>query len=416
MKKKQEIKHIAVKDLVLWTENPRDPISSNSSDQDIADRAIEKDSRKRWSLKGLFSKMGDGYDFSELPTIVYKKGKPIVYDGNRRVLIGKIIHEYVSGFDTSKYQNFDFPEKIPCNVCNKQTALRNVLRKHAGKGSWDALERDIFLYKHMGEDKSLFLKFEEATKLISSYKKLNQGFVKSEVLTEENLNTLGFFETKSHLTTTHKKEIAEKILSAIAEAIIEKQITTRNNRGDILGILRSTTDIKEIKQDWSKSKSQKKPFSKKIKPTKRVPKKKHKLFGGNKSPIEDGEIGNLYLDLHEMEKMIGKKDVSDSFPCFIRMGLRLLAEAAGKDKDSKDKKPNDCMKGYVQKHFEDAKNRLTHDEQKTLHIQNIHTSKECIDLLQASAHSYTANNNYEQTIALSLLIGKMLEISHGKKS
>lgn len=37
---KQEIKYIPIKDLVLWTENPRDPISPNASDQDVVNRAL----------------------------------------------------------------------------------------------------------------------------------------------------------------------------------------------------------------------------------------------------------------------------------------------------------------------------------------------------------------------------------------
>lgn len=34
----QEIKYINISELVLWTENPRDPISSSATDQEIADR------------------------------------------------------------------------------------------------------------------------------------------------------------------------------------------------------------------------------------------------------------------------------------------------------------------------------------------------------------------------------------------
>lgn len=37
----QEIINIKIEDLVLWTENPRDPISPDSNDQDVADKAFE---------------------------------------------------------------------------------------------------------------------------------------------------------------------------------------------------------------------------------------------------------------------------------------------------------------------------------------------------------------------------------------
>lgn len=73
----QEIKYIKIQDLVLWTENPRDPISPNASDQDVVNRALmNKDGS--WDIEKLAKNMGEFYDFSELPTVVYEAGKPIV--------------------------------------------------------------------------------------------------------------------------------------------------------------------------------------------------------------------------------------------------------------------------------------------------------------------------------------------------
>lgn len=50
----QEIINIRIEDLVLWTENPRDPISPDSNDQDVADKAFE-DADSRWNLKKLIN-------------------------------------------------------------------------------------------------------------------------------------------------------------------------------------------------------------------------------------------------------------------------------------------------------------------------------------------------------------------------
>ena len=91
----QTIKYIAISDLVLWTENPRDPIDVNATDQDVVNRAI-LDQNAKWNLKRLAKEMGDFYDFSELPTVVYIKNKPVVYDGNRRIILAKIKHKLVS--------------------------------------------------------------------------------------------------------------------------------------------------------------------------------------------------------------------------------------------------------------------------------------------------------------------------------
>jgi len=117
--------------------------------------------------------MGDYYDFSELPTVVYHGKKPIVYDGNRRIVLGKIKHGYVTIPKGTVIQIPNFPENIPCNVCTKKIALNNVYRKHSDSGSWQPLERDIFLHKFMGEEKSPFLILEEDTAIISKNPHLN---------------------------------------------------------------------------------------------------------------------------------------------------------------------------------------------------------------------------------------------------
>lgn len=72
----QEIEYISIKKLVLWTENPRDPIDENALDQDIVNRALE-DSCNKWALPKLSKLMGDYYDFSELPTVVYHGKSPV---------------------------------------------------------------------------------------------------------------------------------------------------------------------------------------------------------------------------------------------------------------------------------------------------------------------------------------------------
>ena len=412
----QKIEEIAVKDLVLWTENPRDPINPKGNDQNIADRAIERDSRKRWSLKNLFSSMGDLYDLSEIPTVVYENKKPIVYDGNRRVLIGKIIHGDVSGFDVSQYQPFYFPEKISCNVCTKEIALKNVLRKHSKSGSWHPLERDIFMHKHMGEEKSIFLKFEYATGLISSNyatglissnKELNQGFVKKEIITKSNLNALGFFETEESLRTIHNQTTAKHILEALAEIIMTGQVTTRKNRNLILNVLRSETGIKEIEKDLSQSRRKSSTLQFATPLTPHMPKKRHELFGGDISLQESG-VNNTYRDLRKMDKSANRGGFSGDFTMLIRMGLRVLCERAAED----EKQP---WGKYLDNNFADAKKNLSEDEKMTLSSQNINTPKNMAKLLNHGAHGNTTANNHEQTIAISLILGQMLKISHGKE-
>lgn len=176
---------------MLWTENPRDRIDPKCKDQAIVSKAVE-DKHSKWLLRKLCKQMGSYYDFSELPTVVYHGKVPVVYDGNRRIILGKIKLGLATAKGLESLTLPNFPEIIPCNVCTKEIALANVYRKHSDSGSWGRLERDIFLNKHMNQPKSTFLLLEEATGIVTEQPHLNQRFVKEELFTEEKLKTLGF--------------------------------------------------------------------------------------------------------------------------------------------------------------------------------------------------------------------------------
>jgi sulfur transfer complex TusBCD TusB component (DsrH family) len=61
----QEVKIINIADLVLWTENPRDPIDIYATDQDVVDRALD-DKSSKWRLSSLAKEMGEYYDLSAI--------------------------------------------------------------------------------------------------------------------------------------------------------------------------------------------------------------------------------------------------------------------------------------------------------------------------------------------------------------
>ena len=243
----QEIKNINIKDLVLWTENPRDPFDKNATDQEIADRALSARGHSKWKLKKLFESMGKWYDTSELPTVVYVNGKPVVYEGQRRILIGKIIHKCVKVKTNIDFSNFDFPKKIPCNVCDKKTALQNIDRKHGDNGTWGELERDDFKHKHMGEDKSFFLAIDEKTRIISDNPFMNQRFVKNEVFSLKALDYLGLGVKNNILVTPYDDEDLTVILDKIISLVHNKEITTRKNRMGLIDLLeKDDSVIKDI--------------------------------------------------------------------------------------------------------------------------------------------------------------------------
>lgn len=410
----QEVQYINIKDLVLWTENPRDPIDENATDQEIVDRALE-DRSSKWTLSKLSKEMGDYYDFSELPTIVYHGKKPIVYDGNRRIILGKIKYGFATVPNETRMRIPNFPEEIPCNVCSKKVALNNVLRKHGNTGSWQPLERDIFLHKFMGEEKSPFLILEEDTGIIRENPHLNQRFVKEEIFRGDILKSLGFTFQKGKLNSVHSDEEAFSILSDISKKIGDKEISTRKNRGRIIEVLEPASQQlidqnKNNKSHLAKVRfGSKKETKKQQRQSRRTSKNDTELFGG-KLYLRMGDVSNLYRDIVDLYQfyLSKKHELSETFPGLIRMSLRLLCETAAKDDNNKK------FENYLKGHFAVAKKSLDKDIKTTLSNHNVNENS-IVQLLHTGAHNYQSSNNTEQTIAMSIIIGSILTISHGKE-
>lgn len=410
----QEVRTLKLEDLVLWTENPRDPIDEAATDQDIVSRSIE-DCQSKWSLPKLAKEMGDHYDLSELPTVVFHGRKPVVYDGNRRVILGKLKHKLVSvaGFDVASIPRF--PKEIPCNVCSKEIALQNVLRKHADTGSWQPLERDIFLHKHMKKEKTPFLLMDETTGIIRANPHLNQRFVKEEIFREDILEKLGLSFVKDKLHSKHSQDETEAILDDISRKIKEKEITTRKNRGKVIEVLDPASQqvIAEHKKnksrelDLTEKKRKNEADAERQKQSRRVRTKTTQIFGGPLY-LRIGDVSNLYRDIVDLHKFYcdEKASLSSVFPCLVRMALRLLCEAAANE-------CNQTLQQYVKARFQRAKGGLDQDTKTTLSNNNV-TESSIVQLLHTGAHNYAASASMDQTLALSIMVGAILKDSHGK--
>jgi hypothetical protein len=410
----QKVKLLKLEDLVLWSENPRDPIDANATDQDIVNGALG-DKSEKWALSKLALDMGDYYDFSELPTVVYHGTKPVVYDGNRRVILGKIKLHLVKadGFDAEIIPTF--PADIPCNICDEETALKNVLRKHGDSGSWAPLERDIFLNKFMHQPKSTFLLVEENTGLISTHPLMNQRFVKDEILKDNNLKEMGFEFKGETLFSVHNQKQGSAILSDLAQKVVNKQITTRTSRYKVIDVLdkKSQTLIDKNKENSLSKvhvdfKSLEKGKGGKPKTlTKRKPKKETVLFG-TRLFLEAGDVNDLHRDILDLYQFYNDNAtrLSLSFSTLIRMALRLLCETAAGSNGLK-------MDDYIKAHFANAKKNLSTDAKTSLSNHNVN-EKSLIQLLHTGAHNYSASKSLEQTIAISIILGGMLMSSHGK--
>lgn len=412
---KQEIKNIKVSELRLWSENPRDPVDPKSTDFDVIKRAID-DNPNDWNLEKMLKEMGNHYDFSEIPTVVYFDNVSVVFDGNRRVAVlkylqNKDLYSALTGklFLNGGPKEMQELKEIPCNVCDKDTALTNIERKHVSNGSWGAIQREYFLHRHRGQPKSLFLILEEQTKLISSHPALNQGFVKDEVFTEKNLKEIGFGVQGDQLVSNYDDEGQKKILEQASSLIESKEITTRKNRGSLKQtLLQKYPDSKKTLTIFDSSKKVEvvdhefKPMNRR---TQRTNDQEPVLFGKNLS-LKKCDTNNLYRDIIDLHTFYrnNKAILSKSFCALIRMSLRLIVESATTKK----------IDDYVNSHFETAKKQLTKDQKTILSTQEADTATKLIKLLHVGAHKYTASANMDQTIAMSIIIGAMLEVTHSK--
>ncbi len=421
---KQDIQTIRVEDLHLWSENPRDHLDIKGTDYDIIKRAIDENPTK-WSLEKIVKEMGEHYDFSEIPTVVFIDDEPVVFDGNRRIAVLKYLQnrELYSSL-TGKLFLKDGPKElrelfeIPCNVCDKDTALTNIERKHVNSGSWGPLERDYFLYKHRDQKPSIFVQFEEQSGgMISQNKKMNQGFVKKELLTNGKLKQIGFhLDPTQGLVSNYKKDDVEDILQKVVSVIEGGKIATRGeNRGklketlfaefpEIAGRIAAYDSSKQtevVRIDNATS-----GVSTKARKTPRSKKSRLAFFGGTLS-LSNGSTNNLYRDIFDLYKYYekNKEQLSGTFPSLIRMSLRLLMESATSNGDRIDV--------YINKNFETAKNNLSQDQKTTLSTQSVDKNN-LIKLLQTGAHDYTMSSNLGQTVAMSIIIGQMLKDTHGK--
>ena len=356
---KQEILNIPIKKLHLWTENPRDPIDTKKTDEEIIDRIIH-DSDNKWNIQKLVQKMGEYYDYSELPIVVKKDDKYVVYDGNRRVALLKIIQ------DDSKYSKYAGQlfrtlepkllreqTNLPCNVCDENTAVTSIERKHIDNGSWGELERDYFLLNFKKEPKSIFVSINDQTGFIKGNKTLNKRFVKEEVLNEKNLKDIGIDFKEGALYSKYSDKQLIKIFEVTQNALQKGDISTRNNRGKLKTVINKDKTIDEILKNPEKNVSDKISINEKqaerlIKPQKTPATKKKEVLFGRILELEEGSVNDLYLAIDKIYKK-GRDD--ENILLIIGMSLRLVLDIAARVYYNKQGDTTNAEKENLYKNF-----------------------------------------------------------------
>lgn len=422
----QKIKKIKVENLNLWTENPRDPVDPNFTDYEIIKKAITDDSKK-WNLRKLIQEMGDYYDLSELPTVVKIKGEYVIYDGNRRIAVlkylqNKELYQSLGGglFPELEPEELRGLKEIPCNVCDIETALINIERKHINSGSWGPIEREYFLHKHRGQDKSLFLKFEEQTSdSISENSKMNKRFVKEEVLTEKNLNDIGFaVDDNGNLVSNYSDDVAKDVVDGIIFIISKDKISTRKNRGKLKETLLS--EKSELKNKIQEFNNKEKKAKLNIE-TEKSEKKQRKtnitqindqIFGKSLT-LREGKVNDLYSAIaiiYEQNKK-NRKKLRIILP-ITGMSLRLILDVAAreyyKNKGEEKLKEDQVYKSFLKIAKKELKNQ---EDINYLSLTNDWLSdKFNIDGILAKYAHGNINTSNDDILKMSAVIADILEL------
>lgn len=414
-------KSIDYKKLIVNPENYRfDPV--DTQDQAI-NLMLEEKGTEIFNLAKHILEHGldNAKDFR---LIKKEKGKFLVLDGNRRVTAIKCLHDISLVKDASLKRKFvslkidknKLPQKVNAFIySSEEVAAKWIKLDHTGKNegagqdSWGAAEVDRFEYKFEGKlspaMQAVMLIEREKNKKFDT-RKLKVSTINRIFSNPEARSYIGIDikDQKIHFTTS-KKEAVERIDRLFnkiidddvkVDAVYTKEKTAVFMK-DIFPSKPKQIEIPILNKENDTSKN-----------TKKTPRTKlnNVIFFGRTLSLKNGDTNNLYRDILDLFNFYqnNKTVLSKSFCSLIRMSLRLIVESAT------DKK----IDNYVNSNFDNGKKILSADEKTTLSNNNV-TQSSLIKLLQNGAHKYSASSNIEQTIAMSIIIGAMLEITHSKK-
>lgn len=439
---------IDVEKLELDLQNPRLPkhVRDQNNINQVRNYLLDKEDVLRIA-KNIAN---NGYHRSAIVIVCKENGRTIVLDGNRRLAACQLLLRPELATNTRYEKEVDELSKIT----NKQELKKVKIviapsRKEAEKEIWDIhvsqLSKPWQVLQKLRMYRNLIDSGEHDIDSASSEYGVTTAQFKKE------LEKLFFYEQILEQIITEKdgeellksgfNKIDRLILSTNGKKLLDYSI---NNKGDITFTDRSESDKKlkqlipyivnqqkvpaQATQEWLVENVFSKidpNFStgkkstegeKKHEPTtpatqRKTAREKNKALAlfGQDLVLKKGDANNIYRDVLDLHNFYSKNasKLSKNFPALIRMSLRLLVESATpKTKGIAD---------YVNTNFENAKKQLTQDQKTTLANNSINRAKNLIQLLQSGAHNYANSANFDQTVAMSIIIGAMLKITHSKK-
>lgn len=435
--------------LNLDLQNPRVPkhVKDNNDIDQIRNYLLEKED----VLRIAKSIAKNGYHRSAVAIVYDDDGELIVLDGNRRLAACQLllnpklaadVRDRRELEDLSKNFNKQELEKIKIAIApSRKEAEKEIWDIHVSQllKPWQVLQK-IRMYRNLidsGEYDIDSASLEYGVTPALFKKELEKLFFYEQIL--EQIRTE---KDEEELLKSGFNKIDRLILSTNGKKLLDY---STNNRGDITFTNRGESDKKlkqlvpyitdpqkvpaQATQEWllenvfskidssfsvgrkSIKEEKKKNESTTSTPQRKTAREKNRtqMLFGQDLVLRKGNTNNIYMDILDLYDFYSKNTnkLSKNFPALIRMSLRLLVESSVlKTKGIAD---------YVKDNYENAKNRLTQDQKTTLANNSINGANSVIQLLQSGAHDYANSANFEQTVAMSIIIGEMLNITHSKK-
>jgi hypothetical protein len=417
---KHDEKILKVTDIHLDQENPRFP--PVNSQREAIDAMLTDQGEKIATL--ALDIYQNGLNPS-VKLILFKEGKHFVDgDGNRRLTALKILEtpSLADGFpkvrnriDAVLKRPGEVPTEVGCVIFSDRTAARHWISvnhggEQEGRGqiTWNPEQKDRFERKP-----SIGL---EALDLLT-HKGLISAADKAQVNKSTLDRLLSYKEVKSDLSITKKGDhfsfgnvdhLRKAVLNLRGKAVDEVYTATKGKTFVQESIVSPGIAPAPGGNSAGNEGSPTGGGGGQGSRSRRIKKPGLPVFGG-KLFLKLGHVNNLYRDVESLHDFYQneKGRLSADFIVIIRMSLRMLAETAAKDLKKE-------LKDYLTEHFDPAKKSLDQNAKTTLSNQSVGKDS-IIKLFHTGAHDYHNSKNEEQALALSIILGAMLTLSHGKQ-
>lgn len=348
--------------------------------------------------------------------ILFKEGGKFVDgDGNRRVTALKILETPALADSEPRIRkkigallkkSGSVPSKVGCVIFKSRGSARHWisinhsgLQEGRGQIAWDAEQKNRFEGKHTIGLEALDLLSHRKLITADDKAKINKTTLDRLLSYKGVKSKLSIGKKGSRFSFKNVTHLKETVL-ALRNKKVDEVYTAHKGVAFVSSVLTASSTV-------SPGQSNGQPGDQADSRTRRKSNPGLMVFGGALS-LKHGHVNNLYRDIETLFEAFrsGKLSFSDDFIVIVRMSLRMLAETAARE-------VNKDLKAYLTDNFDQAKSTLDQNQKTSLSSQSVEKGR-IVQLFQTGAHDYSSSRNREQAIALSIILGAILSITHKK--